>query len=142
MALLDAGPQGAHVGIDDLVRQVHRHIVILIAVARVEQNRLVHVLELDERIKRFSRVAVCAVGFGPQAHAFTGHKLFNHMRPAVAEFARVDAVARIIVGHGGRAQQNINSGKAGVAGNVVERAGSAADFDARFGMSDVEIGAR
>jgi len=114
------GPQRSHVGIDDAAGEVHGHIVVLVAIAGIEQGGVFEFGQGDVFFQGPARVAVGAVGLAPQAHGLAAQKILDDVGAAVGETAGVDLVERIVLGQFGGAEVGIHGGQAGMGGNVVE----------------------
>jgi hypothetical protein len=83
--------------VDALVTGVDAHIVVLIAVARIDHDGLIQVVDGEIRAEFAPRIVVGAVGEGEELELFAGDQVFDDMSPAIAEVARIMHVGRIVV---------------------------------------------
>ena len=62
------------------------------------------------------------------------------MTAAIVEFTRMDPVSGVVIWSGASADEDIHGRKAGIGRHFVQVNVASANFDARLGMSQVEIG--
>ena len=107
------------------LRRVGRGVVVLVAVARVVEDRLVDVVERDVRADMAPRIVVGSLAPGFQRDAAAGHQLLDDVGAAVG------GARRIAVG---------GAHQAAAYGDAVEL--DALHADRRRGVAEVEEGAR
>ena len=78
------------------------------------------------------------VGGRGQLDILTRDEVLDNVAAAVVEAPRIDLVPRVVVRHRGRADVDIDCGKAGVTGDIVQRARAAADLYPRLRVAEVE----
>ena len=130
--ILHTGLQVAHVGIDRFVRAIDRHVVVLIAVARIHHDSLVQVININMRADFLAGILGGSVGKGEKLHFLSGDELFYDMPSAEAEFPGVIHIGRIVMTQFGGSQKNVHRGDARITEYVVQPGFGYADFGFRL----------
>ena len=92
--------QNTHIGIDGLIRQINRYVVVLVGIPHVKKDCLIEVFDVNPGLKSFPRVAVRPVSSSYQPDVFAGNQFFNDMPAAVVELTGVYPVPGVIVRQG------------------------------------------
>ncbi len=111
---------------------VHGYRVVLVRVPRVEEVRLIEVVERHPRVDLGARVAVGAGARRLQPYGASPEQILDHMRATVLD--TTDG-ARL-----GDPEERIDSGKTAVGGHIVQRYLRHADW--RIRVPEVENHAR
>jgi len=72
--------------------EVHCHIIVLVAIAGIEEDGFVDVSNVNPGLKSLSGVAVSSVCFGDEFNVFAGDEVVYHMSPPISESARIYAI--------------------------------------------------
>ena len=140
VGIAEVGLEGAHVGVFELARAVDCTVVVLVAVAGVEQDGVAQLGQGDLLFDGLARVAVRAVGLGLEVHALALDQVLDDVAAAVLELSGVDLVQRVLFGGLGDADVAVHRGQTGVAGHAVEP--DLGGLDGRGLLADVEQKAR
>ena len=73
------------IGVDALVRTVDRHIVILVAVARIDHDRLVEIVDVEQGANLTAGIVVSAVGEAEELQLLARNQVLDYMPAAIAE---------------------------------------------------------
>ena len=133
------GLERTHIGINRLIGKIHGYVIILVGVPDIKQNRFVKVFDIYQRVQFFPRIAIRPVSSCRQPDIFARHQFLDNVSAAVVKLAGVHAVARVVVRQGISPDEKVSRCQPGISRYVIKIGPAAPQFDARFGVADIEI---
>ena len=130
------GLELAHVSVNRMVRPVDCHIIVLVAVARIDHDRLIQVLYGEVGADLPQGITIRAIGEGEKLERFSRHEIFDHVTAAIPEFTGRIHVGRISVAELRASQINVHGGEARVDEHIGDPCLGHADL--RLGVSEVQ----